>query len=67
MSELPDAREIVLRKTRKAAPPFHQHISRSKLLGAACRSGDTVIVYEVMSTDPEGPVLVTSDTVIRFE
>lgn len=67
MSELPDAREIVLRKTRKAAPPFHEHIARSKLRGSACRTGDTVVVYEIISTDPDGPVLVTGDTVIRFE
>lgn len=67
MSELPEAREIVLKKGNPMAPPFHQHIARSKLVGSACRAGDHVIIYDIISTDPEGEVMVTGETVLRFE
>jgi len=67
MSERPAALEVVLRKVRPLAPPFHQHIARGKLLGRPCRVGDRVVVYEVMRTVPEGVVEVTAHTVIRFE
>ncbi len=67
MSEVPAAREVVLRKIRPLAPPFHRHIARSKLLGSTCRAGERVVVYEVVSTDPAGVVEVTGETVLRFE
>jgi len=67
VAELPAAREVALRRLKPLAPPFHQHIARSKLLGKPWRVGDWVVVYEVAATDPEGPVVVTSETVLRFE
>lgn len=67
MAELPEAREVVLRRFRPLAPPFHQHIARAKLTGQPCRAGDRVVVYEVSSTDPDGTVLVTPATLFRFE
>ncbi len=67
MKELPFAREVRLRKTKPLAPPFHQHIARSKLIGSTCQRGEKVVVYEILDTVPEGPVRVTEDTILRFE
>ena len=67
MPEYPLAREITLRLVKPLAPPFHRHIARSKLVGKPCRKGDRVVVYEVVETRPEGPVLVTEQSLLRFE
>ena len=67
MSELPIAKEIRLRKTKPFAPPFHQHIARSKLLGNKCTAGDRIIVYKITATVPKGQVLVTDETIFHFE
>jgi len=67
MAELPEAREVTLRKFRPLAPPFHRHIARAKLVGAKCRTGDRVVVYDVTATRPEGDVLVTEHTSLVFE
>lgn len=67
MAEYPEAREVRLRRFRPAAPPFHRHIARAKLVGSVCRTGDRVVVYDVAGTDPGGPVRVTDRTVLRFE
>ena len=66
MAEPPEALEVTLRKARPLAPPFHRHIVRGKLLGATCRVGDRVVVYDVVATEPEGLVRVTEKTVLRF-
>lgn len=62
----PDALEVVLRKVRPLAPPFHRHIVRRKLIGTTCRAGERVVVYEVVSTVPDGAVRVTENTLLRF-
>jgi hypothetical protein len=67
MAEPPRAQEVLLRKLKPLAPPFHQHIARSRLLGQTVRSGDRIVVYEVAATQPPGPVLVVEETLIRFE
>ena len=67
MPEQSCAREIVLRKLNLLAPPFHRHIVRAKLLGTTCRTGDHMVVYEIVRTDPDGEVAVTRETLIRFE
>jgi hypothetical protein len=67
MTDVPEAREVRLRKVRPMAPPFHRHIARARLLGGTCRVGQRVIVYEVTATDPEGEVRVTDRTVLVFE
>jgi hypothetical protein len=66
MAEIPEARTIVLTKVRAFAPSFHEHIARSKLRGSICRLGDRVVVYEVICTEPDGPVLVSEKTLIQF-
>ncbi|MBN1291264.1 MAG: hypothetical protein JXB48_05430 [Candidatus Latescibacteria bacterium] len=67
MSEIPVAKEITLRKMKPMAPPFHQHIAKNRLLGKTCRIGDSVIVYEVIDTLPQGIVTVTEKTLFHFE
>ncbi len=67
MTEFAKARQIVLRKTKPLAPPFHRHIARSRLIGRTCQVGDRVIVYKVISCEPPGPVQVQSDTILHFE
>ena len=67
MGETPKALEITLRKLRPLAPPFHRHIVRAKLRGTVCREGERYVIYEVIATVPDGPVLVTDDTLLRFE
>jgi len=66
MSEIPEARAITLSKLRSFAPSFHEHIARSKVRGTICRPGDRVVVYEVVRTEPDGPVMVTEKTIIQF-
>jgi hypothetical protein len=67
MAEAPEALEVTLRKLRALAPPFHRHIARSKLMGKVCQPGDRAVIYEVVSTVPDGPVQVTEKTVLHFE
>ena len=67
MAEFSRALEVRLRKIRPMAPPFHQHIARKKMLGRLLQNGDRIVVYEVVETVPGGPVLVTEDTLIRYE
>ena len=67
MGELPVAKEITLKKIKPLAPPFHQHIVKSKLLGTICQTGDQVVVYQVIHTIPNGQVSVTEETIIHFE
>lgn len=66
MPDLAKAREIRLRKLKPLAPPFHRYIAKSKLVGKPWETGDRVVVYEVMSTEPAGKVEVTEETIIHF-
>ncbi len=67
MNEVPEAKEVTLRKLRPMAPPFHRHIVKSKLLGKPTKVGDRVVVYEVVDTLPNGLVMITEKTIIHFE
>jgi hypothetical protein len=67
LSEVPNAIEIRLRKTKPLAPPFHRHIAKGKLIGNKCTVGDRIIVYEITATVPEGQVLATDETIFRFD
>lgn len=57
---------VVLRKVKRLAPDFHQHIVKGKTPGSVLRKGDHLLVYEVQETVPEGPVLVTDNTQFEF-
>ncbi len=67
MPDFAKAKEIRLRKLKPLAPPFHKHIAKSKLVGKPWETGDRVVIYEVMSTNPAGKVEVTEETVIMFD
>ncbi len=67
MTSFPEAAEVWLRKTKPMAPPFHRHIARSRLMGRTCTTGERVVVFEVVRTDPDGTVEVTANTVLHFE
>jgi hypothetical protein len=67
MNDVPVAKEISLRKTRRMAPPFHHHIATRKLMEGTWQKGDRVIIYEIVSTVPEGQVRVNKETIIQFD
>lgn len=67
MPEVPAAEQMTLRRLRAAAPPFHRHIARGKLLGKTWEVGDRVVVYEIVDAVPPGPVHVTEQTLLLFE
>ena len=67
MSKAETAKSISLKNTKTFAPPFHTHIARKKLLNNTWQKGDKVIIYEITETVPDGKVIVTEDTIIRFD
>lgn len=67
MSDTPYANSVTLRNRKPLAPPFHRFIAKSKLMDKTCRVGDQVIIYDVVATDPEGEVRVTTATQFEFE
>ncbi len=60
-----DASLVILKKVKRLAPNFHQHIVKGQAQGSTVQKGDRLLVYEVQETVPEGPVFVTDNT--RFE
>ena len=64
--EVPVARLVVLKKTKRFAPSFHKHILASKIRGTTVAIGKKILVYEVVQVDPEGPVKVTDSTQLEF-
>ncbi len=67
MSEIPNAQTVTLRSRKPLAPPFHRHIAKSKLIDRTCSVGDSVIIYDVVATEPTGEVRVTRSTQLQFE
>ena len=67
MSDVPNARVVILRSTKSLAPPFHRHIAKSRLMNRTCRAGDRIIIYDIVSTEPDGDVRVTPSTHLQFE
>lgn len=64
--EIPKALEVTLKKFKPLAPPFHQHIVKSKLKGQIIQAGEEVVVYTIVSTVPEGRVVVDEETILHF-
>ncbi|MCL5958334.1 MAG: hypothetical protein M1358_03280 [Chloroflexi bacterium] len=56
-----EASVVVLRKVKRFAPDFHQHIVKGQAQGSTVQKGDRMLVYEIQETVPEGPVLVTDN------
>ncbi|HZD43294.1 MAG TPA: hypothetical protein VE134_04480 [Methanomicrobiales archaeon] len=61
-----DAEVVVFKKSKRFAPDFHRHILTSKVVGQVVRAGDSVLVYSVEETIPDGAVLVTPQTHLEF-
>lgn len=66
MSEIPEAQRVMLRNSKPLAPPFHRHIAKARLMDRTCRAGDRVVIYDVVATEPDGTVRVTSATELQF-
>jgi hypothetical protein len=67
MNMVSDAESITLRNRKPLAPPFHRHIAKSKLMDRTCQIGDSIIIYDIIATEPEGVVRVTRTTRFQFE
>ena len=63
---LKEAQLVVLRKAKRLAPSFHEHIVRSRIVGADVQAGGRFNVYDVVETQPNGRVLVTPGTKLEF-
>ncbi|MHC4166982.1 MAG: hypothetical protein ACYSWQ_08495 [Planctomycetota bacterium] len=67
MSVVPEAESITLRNRKPLAPPFHRHIAKGKLMDKTCRAGDSIIIYDIVATEPDGEVRITRATRFQFE
>ena len=67
MSTAAEAESITLRNRKPLAPLFHRHIAKSRLMDKTCRVGQSVIIYDVIATEPAGEVRVTRKTRFQFE
>ena len=67
MSTAAEAESITLRNRKPLAPPFHRHIAKSRLMDKTCRAGQSVIIYDIIATEPDGEVRVTRKTRFQFE
>ncbi len=62
-----DAILVTLHNRKPLAPPFHKHIVKGKLMDKTCQVGDSIIIYDVVATEPDGIVRVTRATQFKFE
>jgi hypothetical protein len=67
MIPVPEADSITLRNRKPLAPPFHRHIAKGKLMDRTCRVGDSIIIYDIVATEPDGEVRVTRATRFQFK
>lgn len=67
MTDIPAAESVTLRNRKPLAPPFHRHIAKSKLMNRTCQVGDTVLIYDIVATRPEGVVHIQPATQFLFE
>lgn len=67
MNHVSDAESITLRNRKPLAPQFHRHIAKSRLMDKTCKVGDSVLIYDVVATEPDGVVCVTHATRFHFE
>ncbi|MHC5185367.1 MAG: hypothetical protein ACYSPI_14025 [Planctomycetota bacterium] len=52
---------------RPLAPPFHQHIAKSKMMDKTFQVGDQVLIYDIVATEPDGAVQINCVTQFQFE
>ena len=67
MNTVQPAESVTLRNRKPLAPPFHRHIAKSKLMNQTCEVGNTVLIYEIIATEPAGTVHVNQSTRFLFE
>lgn len=67
MNAIPEAISITLNSRKSLAPSFHRYIAKSKLMNKICQTGDCIVIYDIIKTEPEGTVLVTNETNFEFE
>lgn len=67
MNPVSEAESVTLRNRKPLAPTFHRHIVKSKLMDRTCRVGDSIIIYDIVATEPDGVVRVTRATRFQFE
>ena len=60
-----DAKIVILKNTEPSRE-FHRYAARLRARGHVLSTGDRLIAYQVHSTVPEGPVLVTDNTEFVF-
>lgn len=60
------ARVVVLRQLEEQMPPFYRYAVRLRSRGKVLKPGDLLNEFQVDSTVPEGPVVVTDSTEIVF-
>lgn len=61
-----EAETVVLRKFKRLAPAFHEHIVRARIVGQEVEVGSRFMVFEVVETSPSGRVAVTPRTKLEF-
>jgi nucleotide-binding universal stress UspA family protein len=61
-----EAELVVMKKAKRMAPGFHEHIVRSKIVGASLEKGQRFLVYDIVETSPDGKVKVTPRTKLEF-
>ena len=67
MNDAHPAESITLRNRKPLAPPFHQHIAKSKMMDKTFQVGDQVLIYDIVATEPDGVVQINSTTQFQFE
>lgn len=65
--KISEASLVILKKRKRMAPSFHQHIAGSKMRGTTVKKGDIILVYEIEETQPDGEVMVTEKTKLEFK
>lgn len=61
-----DAKIVILKNIEQSTREFHRYAARLRARGHVVNTGDRLIAYQVHSTIPEGPVLVTDKTEFVF-
>ena len=67
MNDAQPAESVTLKNRKPLAPPFHQHIAKSKMMDKIFQVGDKVLIYDIIETEPAGPVQISRATRFQFE
>ncbi len=61
-----EALAVTLKKAKRLAPAFHEHIVRTRIVGSDVEVGTRFMVFDVVRTEPGGRVTVTERTKLEF-